>query len=88
MLRITRSEKDGKIWLRLEGKLLGPWVDEFRATVARETAHRDRIKLDLNEVTFVDAEGLRFLRELTDCGHDIPKRSNFVAELLRTEISP
>lgn len=87
MLRITRSEKDGTIWLRLEGKLLGPWVDEFRATVARETAQRG-INLDLNEVTFVDAEGLRLLRELTQHGHDTSKRSSFVAELLRTDVAP
>jgi ABC-type transporter Mla MlaB component len=88
LLRITRSDEDGTIWLRLEGKLLGPWVDEFRATVAREVNLTDRIKLDLAEVTFVDAEGLRLLRELAVNGHDIPKRSNFVAELLRTETSP
>lgn len=87
MLRITRSEKDGTIWLRLEGKLMGPWVDEFRATVAREASGKNRLNLDLDEVIFVDAEGLRLLRELTHLGHHIPKRSNFVAELLRTEVS-
>lgn len=85
LLRITRTEEDGTIWLRLEGKLLGPWVDEFRATVAREP--NQAFKLDLAEINFVDVEGLRYLRELTDNGHELVRRSNFVAELLRTGAS-
>lgn len=87
MLRITRSTKDGTEWLKLEGKLVGPWVDECRTACARETGHGRRPALDLSEITFVDADGVQLLRELVEQGVDIPVRSNFVAELLRLERS-
>lgn len=87
MLRITSSTKDGTAWLRLEGKLVGPWVDECRTACARETGRDGRLALDLAAVTFVDADGVRLLRQLVDQGTDIPVRSNFVTELLRLERS-
>ncbi|MCG3127258.1 MAG: hypothetical protein CHACPFDD_02116 [Phycisphaerae bacterium] len=87
MLRITSSTKDGTAWLKLEGKLVGPWVDECRMACARETGRDRRLALDLSEITFVDADGVRLLRELVEQGVDIPVRSNFVAELLRLERS-
>ena len=88
MLRITRLVKDGTTWLRLEGKLLGPWVEHVRATVAQETPQGNCINFDLSELTFVDAAGLLLLRELSSRGHDLSTRSNFVTELLRAEIYP
>lgn len=87
MLRITSSTKDGTAWLRLEGKLVGPWVDECRGACARARAHGRGVALDLAAVTFVDADGVRLLRQLVDQGTDIPVRSNFVTELLRLERS-
>jgi len=86
MLRITRFAKDGTTWLRLEGKLLGPWVEHFRTTVGQEAAAGNGIHFDLSELTFVDADGLSLLRELSNRGHDLSRRSNYVTELLRTEI--
>ena len=88
MLRITRFAKDGTTWMRLEGKLLGPWVEHVRTTVAQEAAHNNCINFDLSELTFVDAAGLLLLRELSSRGHDLTVRSNFVTELLRAEIHP
>lgn len=85
MLRITRFAKDGTTWLRLEGKLLGPWVEHFRTTVIQETAQNNTINFDLSELSFVDAEGLALLQDLATRGHDLSLRSNFVTELLRTE---
>lgn len=88
MLRITRFAKDGRIWLRLEGKLMGPWVEHVRTTVDQETAHGNCLNFDLSELTFVDAAGLLLLRELANRGHDLSLRSNFLTELLRAEIHP
>lgn len=87
MLRITRQEDDGITWFRLEGKLIGPWVEECRNTVTREAAHPRGIKLDLSDITYVDAEGLSLLLELSGRGFDIKKRSSFVATLMGTETS-
>lgn len=87
MLRITSSTKDGAAWLKIEGKLVGPWVDECRAACMRTTNLGPRLALDLSEITFVDADGVRLLRELVEQGVEVPVRSNFVAELLRSERS-
>lgn len=87
MLRITSSTKDRAAWLKIEGKLVGPWVDECRTACARETGHGRRLALDLSEVTFVDADGVHLLRELVEQGAEIRARSSFVAELLRLERS-
>jgi anti-anti-sigma regulatory factor len=87
LLRITRSTKDGTLWLKLEGKLVGPWVDECRTACTRETGRDRRLALDLSEVTFVDSDGVHLLRLLVEQGVDIPVCSNFVAELLRLEKS-
>lgn len=87
MLRITNSTKDGIAWLKLEGKLVGPWVVECRSACARDASLGRRLALDLSEVTFVDADGVHLLRQLVEQGVDIPVRSNFVAELLRSERS-
>lgn len=85
MLRFTNSMKDGTAWLKIEGKLVGPWVAECRAACAG-WIDRDRpLALDLTEVSYVDADGVRLLRELVEQGVEIPVRSSFVSELLRLE---
>ena len=87
MLRITRVTKDNAIWLRLEGKLAGQWVDEFRSAFAAASLSGEPPSLDLSEVSFVDRTGQDFLQQLALDGVPMPLRSNFVAELLRLEQS-
>ncbi|MCK6456409.1 MAG: STAS domain-containing protein [Phycisphaerae bacterium] len=87
MLRITRETKDGTVWLRLEGKLVGPWVDECRSACAQETANGRRMALDLSQVTFVDRAGVHLLHQLAESGVELPLCTSFVAELLRLEES-
>ena len=65
-MRIRKAEADGFVVLRLEGNLSGQWVDELRRVTSeplREPAAR--LVLDLAEVTFIDADGLALLRELS-----------------------
>lgn len=85
MLRITRSNRDGTVWLKLEGKLSGPWVAECRSACNRETTQGASPALDLSGITFVDREGLLLLRGLAAQGVNMPVRSSFVDELLRWE---
>lgn len=85
MLRITRSTRNGTVWLKLEGKLSGPWVAECRSACNREAAQGAPPVLDLAGITFVDREGLHLLRGLAALGVSMPVRSSFVAELLRWE---
>ena len=84
MLRITRIE--GTLptqTIRLEGKLLRPWVDEVRQACASGTDPAGRTSLDLSALTFVDATGEKLLRELIGQGIEVVACSSYVAELLR-----
>jgi len=84
MLRITRSADGPTVRLKLEGSLAGPWVEEFRSVLARESADGRRPELDLRAVHFVDAEGERLVREMS-AGGSSARVSNYLAELLRAE---
>jgi outer membrane protein TolC/ABC-type transporter Mla MlaB component len=70
MLRITTDETGGKITLKLEGKLSGPWVEEleccWRMTM---DIYKDKgFVVDLSGVTFVDAAGKKFLCSIAHGG--------------------
>lgn len=86
MLRITRHPDDGATLLRLEGVLREGWLDEVSVQVT--LAERDAsspLKLDLTDVTFVDAAGAALLRELVDKRARIVGCSGFVAAALGLE---
>ncbi|MGE5194474.1 MAG: hypothetical protein ACM3U2_18445 [Deltaproteobacteria bacterium] len=82
MLRITHSEQNA--WdrtVKLEGKLLRPWVDEVRSLfIAGESGTLPR--LDLSCLRFADRDGTELLRQLLAQGVRITSCSPFVAELL------
>jgi hypothetical protein len=52
--------------IRLEGKIVGPWVEEFnRVWRSLElSAGAKQLRLDLRGVAFVDEEGKRLLQEI------------------------
>jgi ABC-type transporter Mla MlaB component len=82
MLRITAEVADGMPTLKLEGSVTGPWVSELRRAVEDSMARSERVRLDLSEVRYVDAEGAALLRELMRDHAELSRRSTFVAELL------
>ena len=83
MLKITRScDGSSDLTLKLEGKLLEPWVGEVLRVLAESNGHSNRIRLDLSAVTFVDSAGIQLLRDLIRRGIAIAACSAFVAELL------
>jgi ABC-type transporter Mla MlaB component len=79
VLKIT--EMPGQAF-RLEGKLLGPWVDELRSACTPPLERHELVQLNLAAVTFVDAAGAELLRELINHGVAITGCSGFVAALL------
>jgi anti-anti-sigma regulatory factor len=78
MLKITKSGES----LRLEGRIAGPWVGEVRKAVEDERPGDRRLTLDLSGVTFVNDEGARLLRSLSDSGIEMTGTSRFVAAVL------
>ena len=85
MLRLTRIAGTHQTQtIKLEGKLLEPWVDEVRKACAVGADPSSGISLDLAALTFVDAAGEGLLRDLIGRGIEIVACSGYVAELLRS----
>jgi anti-anti-sigma regulatory factor len=66
MLRITIHENAATQTIQLEGKIAGPWVEEFGRTwhsLAGSLGSKE-LHLDLRDVAFVDAKGRQLLREI------------------------
>jgi hypothetical protein len=84
MLRLTRIAGTNTTQIiKLEGKLLKPWVDEVHQACASGTDSSGRTSLDLSALTFVDAAGERLLRDLIGQGIEVVACSSYVGELLR-----
>ena len=81
MLRIEKTEADGISTVRLEGKLLAPWLGEFNS-LFEESVPLGSMRLNLQDVNYIDAAGLELLRGLRRRGLQIVASSAFVAELL------
>lgn len=64
MLKITVQRDQTSSTLLLEGKLAGPWVNEVQNSWQAERANAQKVCLDLNGVTFIDAEGKALLTKL------------------------
>jgi ABC-type transporter Mla MlaB component len=83
MLRISRIESSpGEVILRLEGSLIGPWVNELRSCCAAVSNNGHQLSLDLTELLFVDCEGLALLRTLRKCNVGLAGCSLLLAEQL------
>src|SRR5579872_639221 len=70
MLRITTSSANERVTLKLEGKLSGPWVEEFeRCWRISSDIYKDKtVVVDLSSVTFVDAVGKKLLCSISQEG--------------------
>ena len=69
MLRITASDSPGVLTFLLEGRLEGPWVREleqcWRGMLNRA---RSTVRVDLTDVTYIDAAGKAQLAEMHEQG--------------------
>lgn len=80
MLRITRQLIGPSTdRLRLEGKLLEPWIEEMQRSV---NDSQDSIQLDLSALTYADAAGIEALAELIRDGAVLTACSGYIAALL------
>jgi len=85
MLKIvSRGNANGSTTLVLEGRLVGPWVEELRRSCEQPLGSTRDLTLDLGTVSFVDRGGIELLRSLADRHARLTNCSPFVAEQLRT----
>ena len=65
MLRISVvSQGVGDMTLRVEGRVMGPWVAELREACGKVLGEKRGLTLDLSEVMFASREGVALLLEL------------------------
>lgn len=69
MLRVTTTNQNQTITLKLEGKLAGPWVQEVtRVWVDTAQSPRSDYVVDLRSVTFIDNPGKALLTTMSRQG--------------------
>jgi ABC-type transporter Mla MlaB component len=73
VLRITWTSNEQQITLKLEGELAGPWVDETEHAWSDlvGAAPRKQVTVDLEDVSFIDADGRRLLARMLEQGAEL-----------------
>jgi hypothetical protein len=88
MLRISRAtaEDRGPEVLKVEGQVVGPWVEELRRACVEtlgDNLHSHSLVLDLQGVSFLDINGIALCRELAARHVSFANCSVFIAEQLK-----
>ena len=79
MLRITKTHREGKWLLKLEGRLVEPWIQELEEACS---GGRPELVLDLSGVSFADSKGIKLIRRLREEGASIMRLSLFLGGLV------
>jgi ABC-type transporter Mla MlaB component len=88
MLRITPlPTRDDPRCLRVEGRLVGDWVEVLRVEVERVQAQTSAVELDLAGVEFADSEALSLLLEVAVRGVKLVACSPLLTSLLESKAS-
>ncbi|MGD0617479.1 MAG: STAS domain-containing protein [Bryobacteraceae bacterium] len=84
-MRITVVESSNDaVRLRVEGRVMGRWVEELRETCDLQAlGDGSRLALDLADVSFVDVAAIQLLKELRTRSVTLLSPSPLVAEQLR-----
>jgi hypothetical protein len=86
MLRITRLAPDAGIpCLRVEGRLVGDWVDVLDSEVS--ISEGPKLTLELSGVEFADARALSLLQRLSRHGVELVACSPLLSSLLKASDS-
>ncbi|MFZ0200288.1 MAG: STAS domain-containing protein [Candidatus Sulfotelmatobacter sp.] len=85
MLRITVEEKNDRIIFRLEGKLIGTWVQELeRCWIStRNYDSVNRLFVDLSSVSFVDDKGKALLTRMVSHGAKLVAKGLLMTSLAK-----
>jgi anti-anti-sigma regulatory factor len=84
MLKISKVEPvNHTVVLRLEGRVVGPWVTELQKSCDEALADGRSLKLHLADVEFMDTKGVALLSRLRSRGVVLLECPPFAAEQLK-----
>jgi hypothetical protein len=84
MLKISQTgTPNHSVAFKLEGRIIGPWVEELRRICEPLLAEERSVKLDLAEVSFADNDGVATLNSFKSRGAVLENCSPFVEEQLK-----
>jgi len=78
MLRIQR-EANGQVVLKVSGRLDGEGLSELKELIESEVSNRHMV-LDLRELTLVDQDAVRFLRQCESSGIELNNCPPYICE--------
>jgi anti-anti-sigma regulatory factor len=86
VLRIELLDgNNGTTTLELAGRVVGPWVDELSRSCESVLAIGGTLSVDLGQVSFVDRDGVEFLKRLRARNVTLVNCTPFVAEQLKSQ---
>jgi hypothetical protein len=83
VLKIVAHPEGARTTLRLQGDVIGRWVEELRRSCDAVRMSGEPVTVDLTDVGFVDWDGVALLRMLQDTGVPLVHASRFVVEQLK-----
>jgi len=84
MLKISQLEPvSHAVILRLEGRVVGPWLTELQNSCENVLAAGRSLKLHLGDVEFMDAHGVALLSSLRSRGVSLLECPPFAAAQLK-----
>jgi ABC-type transporter Mla MlaB component len=85
MLKISQvGTPNHSVTLKLEGRVVGPWVEELRRICEPLLTKERSLKLDLAEVSYADSEGVAALNSLKSRGVRLNNCSPFVEQQIKS----
>lgn len=84
MLKISQTgTPNHSITLKLEGRVVGPWVEELRRICEPLLADEQALRLDLTEVSYADVQGVAALNNFKSRGVTLWNCSPFVEQQIK-----
>jgi ABC-type transporter Mla MlaB component len=85
MLKISQTgPSNHSVTLKLEGRVVGPWVAELRRICEPLMGEQSHLKLDLADVSYVDLEGVATLTDFQSRGVRLNNCSPFVEQQIKS----
>ena len=83
MFKVTCVTVDEEtVTLKIEGRIVGPWVDELKRECKKCLATQSKLVIDLSGVSFIDGRGVKALKSIVGDRTRLTGYSLFLSGLL------